>query len=262
MTTIEEFNSAVDASTRRILPAIASPLAWFLGWIAVSWMAGSPIRAFILGHFGPTVLEGLVLGTLIPPALLLMFGGVLAGDWRDRRDPRLRCPGCGRALAGGGAPSGWSLAVATRNCGHCGERVLADPGPPPDPGRWRSALIAIDDLRRAAKAAKRREGLILGSMLLSLVLGMVGVLLARPMLRDRVEARFGPAGLEASECAIMVFPFLLVMIGGGWVNWRSNRRDPRLICPACGKSLKGMDALVIATKNCGHCGHRAVAAPD
>lgn len=56
------------------------------------------------------------------PALIVLFGGLLANERLAKRDLRLRCPACGKQLV-----ALRHLVVATRNCGYCGKRVLHVP---------------------------------------------------------------------------------------------------------------------------------------
>jgi hypothetical protein len=85
----------------------------------------APFRDTIRAHyeqwFGNMVAETLM-GLTPLPALLVLFGGLWLGEWRARRDGRLRCPYCRRTLTGMRP-----LVVATRNCGYCGRCVLREP---------------------------------------------------------------------------------------------------------------------------------------
>lgn len=58
--------------------------------------------------------------------LVFLFANLVLMAWYSLRQQRRfghRCPHCNKALIGFGA----QLAIATGNCGHCGEKVFTDP---------------------------------------------------------------------------------------------------------------------------------------
>lgn len=56
-------------------------------------------------------------------------------------------------------------------------------------------------------------------------------------------------------------PAVLVMaVGFAWLQRMANQL-PQLRCPHCNGSLIGNQAIVIATRNCTHCGRRVVTEP-
>lgn len=56
-------------------------------------------------------------------------------------------------------------------------------------------------------------------------------------------------------------PLSFLFVGGlaGWCNQRRSHDDPRLICPNCAGPIQMYGAIVIASRNCPHCGSRVLA---
>ncbi len=125
MLSIEEFNSAVSSQARRLSIVIASlVVATVLTLAACFGIVGfyrDPIRNFLVERFGSDVGEALM-GFTPFPALVVIIGGLLVNERWAKKDPLLLCPSCAKSLL-----EIKHLVVATRNCGHCGKRVLAEP---------------------------------------------------------------------------------------------------------------------------------------
>lgn len=94
------------------------------------------IVLFFGGLIGCAALSGYIerhaeeyrwIGAAFGVGLLFFFGANIALMWwfgaRQQRSFGHRCPHCNKALVGFGV----QLAIATENCGHCGERVFDDP---------------------------------------------------------------------------------------------------------------------------------------
>ncbi len=260
MTTIDEFRAAHQVSTRRTAFIIGTALAWFAGSTGLGWLVGPTIRAALLRSFGPEVQPIVAVGMVVVPFFLIFGIGLTLVDRRDRRDPRLTCPACGKLL-GGSEPRKAPLTIATRNCNRCGKQALADPEPPNDPDGWRPPGIPIDDLHQAEAAARRRELTIIAAAASWVVAALVGVWLSERAIRPAWGTRFGPDATEGVGIAVMLV-FFPILFGGLLLESRHVRRDPRLACPRCGRSLKGMSTLVVATGSCGHCGRRILASKN
>ncbi len=121
MLTIEEFNAAGSAYVRRGFVVIGLTFVVMFACFAVVVSFRDAIQAHYEQWFGHMVAETLM-GLTPMPAVLVLFGGLWLGERWARRDARLCCPHCRRMLTGMRP-----LVVATRNCGHCGQRVLAEP---------------------------------------------------------------------------------------------------------------------------------------
>ena len=125
MLTTADLNSAVAAATWRqnisqVVAFLWMPLAGALGWcfkptaeaLAFRWMDEVSARLVLVAVLG------LVMGV---PAILIVVVGSFRNERLDRADGRLSCPACGETLL-----AMHSLVVATRNCGHCGKKILHD----------------------------------------------------------------------------------------------------------------------------------------
>jgi hypothetical protein len=118
MLTIDKFHDAVTAHFKW-----ARTYLWRPTVIAASLflITGILARLFPEGHlpdYFPT-------GPMLAFGIFVFFELGLAvwhHDIRARRDPRLNCSHCNRPLQ-----VHWALVIATRNCPHCGQRVLAEP---------------------------------------------------------------------------------------------------------------------------------------
>jgi hypothetical protein len=119
--TIEDFNVAGSAYTRRIFIVGGLAVVVMFACFAVVVPFRDALRTQYEEWFGKVAAEALM-GLTPLPGLLVLIGGLSVVEYRARRNSRLRCPHCRRMLTGMRP-----LVVATRNCGHCGRRVLAEP---------------------------------------------------------------------------------------------------------------------------------------
>jgi hypothetical protein len=126
--TIEEFNAAASAHRRRLLGVIAAPLVTIAVCFAVVIPFKSAFRGFFRREFGEVAAE-VFIGLTPLPALLVLAGVLWWHQRRARWDARLLCPHCGKRLV-----DMQFVVVATRNCGHCGKQVLAEPPETAFPG--------------------------------------------------------------------------------------------------------------------------------
>jgi hypothetical protein len=121
MLSIQEFNAATSAYTKRFLVVSALTVLTMFACLAAAAAYRDPLRVFYTRLFSEPVAEALM-GLAPAPALIVLVAGLWLGERRAKRDARLSCPHCGKNLAGMR-----HLVVATRNCGYCGKRVLAEP---------------------------------------------------------------------------------------------------------------------------------------
>jgi hypothetical protein len=121
MLSIQEFNAATSAYTKRFLVVSALSVIIMFACFAVVGVWRDPLLVFCTGHFSEPVAEALT-GVAAAPALIVLVAGLWLGERRAKRDARLFCPHCGKNLTGMR-----HLVIATRNCGYCGKRVLAEP---------------------------------------------------------------------------------------------------------------------------------------
>ncbi len=80
-------------------------------------------------------------------------------------------------------------------------------------------------------------------------------------IRAFYMGHFG-AGAAEILMGLTPFPAIPVMFAGFWWLHRLSKKTPELLCPHCKKSIVGMRHIVVATKNCPHCGRRVLAEPD
>ena len=125
MLSIDEFNSAVSTYSRlygrRVFIVAAATVGTMIACFAVLMLCRDSIRNFLVETVGPSAAE-IVMGFTPAPAVFVLFGGLLVVERMNKQDARLTCPSCNKSLLGMN-----QLVVATRNCGHCGKRVLAEP---------------------------------------------------------------------------------------------------------------------------------------
>ncbi len=124
MLSIENFNAAVSAYYRRLNAVIVATLFTAILCVAVYYPFKDSIDRFYTRQFGEAAAQ-VFMGMTMFPALVVMFFGFWMNELRTRRDARLACPHCRKWLV-----TQRHLVVATRNCGHCGRKVLAEPLPP------------------------------------------------------------------------------------------------------------------------------------
>jgi hypothetical protein len=134
MLSIDEFNSADAAYTRlngrRVLIVAAATVGTMFACFAVVALYRDSIRNFLVETVGASAAE-IVMGFTSAPAVFVLFGGLLVFGRLNKQDSRLICPSCNKSLLGM-----TQLVVATRNCGHCGKRILAEPDGPHCPPGW------------------------------------------------------------------------------------------------------------------------------
>jgi DNA-directed RNA polymerase subunit RPC12/RpoP len=119
--TIREFNAAASAYQRWLIAVVVAPLLTLVACFAVVLSFRDTLRAYYTREFGAPAAEVLI-GLTPVPAVLVLFALLWIHERRIKRDGRLRCPHCRKLLVGMDR-----LVVATRNCGHCGNRVLTEP---------------------------------------------------------------------------------------------------------------------------------------
>src|SRR5438093_1462240 len=121
MLTIDEFNRVASACQRKIVISVVLSGILAFAFLGAMLLFRDPIYAFLAREFGAAAADDLM-GLVLLPALIVLFRVIWAGWRRANLDPRVRCPHCDKLLA-----NMRSVVVATRNCGHCGRRILADP---------------------------------------------------------------------------------------------------------------------------------------
>ncbi len=127
-------------------------------------------------------------------------------------------------------------------------------------------MIPIDEYNRAVATANRREMLSMAVPLLWMI-GAGGLCLllaptARPVVDrwfDPTRAPYVPVGVAALVLGVPAITLMLVTMA---IHRRWEKHDWRLICPSCGEVMTGMRELVVATRNCAHCGNKALFDPD
>jgi hypothetical protein len=124
--TVAEFNAAVAAYVRRLWAWMVVSIGGMLAILALAGMSRERFIVLAVPQFGEL---GAEVGMLAVPLVAMLFFLSVAwiGYRRSTRNPLLFCPYCDWLLA-----HNPTLTVATRNCGRCGRRVLAEPDPPID----------------------------------------------------------------------------------------------------------------------------------
>jgi hypothetical protein len=114
MLSLPEFQSAAGRYSKRLAIAMSISVAGLFVWFGIM---GLITRAQWIDRDAP-----FTPALVVVPALAIFLSGLWMSDRRLRRDSRLTCPHCGQFLG-----VARSIVVASRNCFHCGKRVLAEP---------------------------------------------------------------------------------------------------------------------------------------
>jgi uncharacterized Zn finger protein (UPF0148 family) len=157
----------------------------------------------------------------------------------------IHCPHCRASLE-----QQPGLAIATRNCGSCGRRVLGEPG-----GSNATPWLTREELDQIALAYVKRDNW----LTLAVIGATIACLGAYAALRDRVVAWLGAYLTElAAELWSLSLPAAaaIVILCLYLRHSRRLRSDPRAGCPHCGRSL--LLRRDRAGANCGYCGRKAV----
>jgi nitrate reductase gamma subunit len=118
---IDEFNAAASAHTRRVMVAAGGAVAGMVACFGLAALLRQPLHGSLSAQLGEVGAE--VLFVVVPfLAILVFLTAMWLGYRRGRRDERLLCPHCHTLLV-----QHQHLVVATRNCVQCGRRVLAEP---------------------------------------------------------------------------------------------------------------------------------------
>jgi hypothetical protein len=118
-------------------------------------------------------------------------------------------------------------------------------------------MLTIDKFREAAATHFRRSRVMGWSIIAVSIMVCFAIRIATMFLPDGIIQTFANVG---SVGALVLF----YCVGVGFAathNERRSRRDPRLSCPRCERPLQLHRALVIASRNCPHCGQRVLAEP-
>jgi hypothetical protein len=121
MLSIEEFNAAASAHTRRMIIAAGVSVAGMFACFGLAYLLRQPLLDLLSARLG--VLGAEALFVVVPViAILVLLAGMWLGYRRGSQDQRLLCPHCGTLLV-----QSRPFVVMTRNCMQCGRRVLAEP---------------------------------------------------------------------------------------------------------------------------------------
>ena len=115
-------------------------------------------------------------------------------------------------------------------------------------------MLTIEQIKAGKSDYGRWSFIVIGSAFLAWVLGMaIAVSLLPPTRVAKVDDWYLLCGF---------IPGAVILLGGICILERKTRRDVRVCCPTCNKQLINISTLVIATRNCGFCGHRVLLEPD
>jgi hypothetical protein len=122
-------------------------------------------------------------------------------------------------------------------------------------------VLSIPDFNTAMSGYNRRMLVVIAATVIALLACLGAAALFRDDLRAFYLQRLGETACDVL-LGLSALPALLVLFVGLWMHERRTRRDPRLVCPHCGKLLVSWHALVVATRNCARCGRRVLAEPE
>ena len=118
---IDDFNAACTAYERGMLRAAIPAAVTLALCFGIVLPFRDAVQAYYQRQCGDVAAEFL-LGLTPLPAVVVMFFCFWVHHRRLKRIGILHCPHCGQCVV-----SGQRLVVATRNCFHCGRRMVADP---------------------------------------------------------------------------------------------------------------------------------------
>jgi hypothetical protein len=121
MITIDQFKYSASRYTRCTLATVLGSVFAVVLAILLIKVFHDPLLSFYVQWFGESTAAILI--SISPfPAILILFGSLWYSERRLSRDPCTRCPSCAKQIA-----CMRQIVIATRNCPHCGQRVLQEP---------------------------------------------------------------------------------------------------------------------------------------
>lgn len=178
--------------------------------------------------------------------LSMIFSLILRDRFWLRRKFVFRCPTCGRNFTPGDL-----TVLATRHCGSCGGRVLEEPdstsdGVAPD-------LKSLTEYQTTIARFSRRNFLRLG-VCGALCLGWLVIADFIYPLEEPIRDR--PIEEQLTRTAI-ILPVCSVLVLGGYLGYRSDRKRLGLVCVSCHRGTS-CSQVVIASRHCCHCGRKVL----
>ena len=118
-------------------------------------------------------------------------------------------------------------------------------------------LLSVEEFKAAAGAARVR--MVVGTALaVAAMFAYFGLLY---LLKEYAGLRLLRDSTNWRVMAVVYAGMLAVLFGGMWLAVAWGRRDRRVACPLCRGSLMESSRIVVATRNCPHCGRRVLAEP-
>jgi hypothetical protein len=253
MLTIDEFRSAYRAADWRMSRRFILLFGGALVYLAVPiWLYG-----IVFGNLRDEHVELVVerWGTIWPiiaivfyaiPAFILAYLSVHRWDRFLWHNPRLLCPNCGTPL------KGLTLTIATQRCGHCFRPALVAPRAG-QTANMTEQLPTIEHFNQAADQLTRR---LLVRFFFVFVAGVIVLVFGGTIYR------FMGYGPDSAMVGFFLAPGLVVLFAGMWTIFRLDQNSIVTQCRYCRNSLLHSRDVVVATRNCGHCGRRVLAEPD
>lgn len=251
--TINEFRSAYRAADWRM----SRHFVFFFG-AALLYLA-APIWSYgiIFGKLRDDHMDWVIhrFGTFWPfvfivaysiPAFILALLSVRKIDRHILDNPRLRCPNCNASLLG------LPLTIATGKCGGCGQQVI-EPNVVPSDVDSMHQYPTIDEFNQQCQRLSNQ-------MIFRII--MAGFLGAIAFVIGGLTYGWMGYGPNSPMLALFFTPALAVLIGVIWTTDRLDRDSLVTRCRFCRQSLMYCRPVVVATRNCGHCGRRLLADPE
>jgi hypothetical protein len=117
---ISEFSRAAGTYQRKSLLACFAPFAIALICLLAYVPFQRRLEAYLSSRFGAAAVDVLTVVPMAVPVVLALASLIPLGRRIERR-AGIACSHCGKALAGYKA-----IVIASRNCPHCGKRVIED----------------------------------------------------------------------------------------------------------------------------------------
>jgi DNA-directed RNA polymerase subunit RPC12/RpoP len=116
----DQFIEAADRYNKRGLVALLIPLSLAIGWVLAYLPFQHRFEAYVGTRFAGTISDILLVVPIALP-VTVAFGLLISLSRQIDRKLGVACPHCGKTLA-----SFRAIVIASKNCPHCGMKVLDD----------------------------------------------------------------------------------------------------------------------------------------
>ncbi len=253
---LENFREAAELHGKRADRFLLFGSGLVFGIIVVAFLAIEVAKPFFPEPFH----AGFIAAVVFIFALPFLFWGWRRFGQEEQSHPVLNCPHCQKSLLSS------QIVIATRNCVHCGQTVFESAAENAEVlpselfmegSQWPTTVERFREANE--KHTKRVFRHVLSSSGI-----LLGVLLLGVLVKEILERLYPSTFSSGCQYFICMGPILLGVV---LFLWRISRAEtelkshPELKCPHCQKFLASYSQIVIATRNCFHCGKPVIETP-